>query len=48
MELRVNNDVDAIETPTGYIPIYTDLVKLFERELNKEFSEQLYEKTIYY
>lgn len=44
MELRVNNDVDAIETPTGYIPIYTDLVKLFERELNKEFSEQLYEK----
>lgn len=44
MELRVNNDVDAIETPTGYIPIYEDLVDLFERYLNKEFRETLYRK----
>lgn len=44
MELRVNRDVDAIETPTGYIPIYEDLRKLFEKYLNKEFREDLYEK----
>jgi phosphoenolpyruvate carboxykinase (GTP) len=44
MELRVNRDVDAIETPTGYIPIYEDLRKLFEKYLNKEFGEDLYEK----
>lgn len=44
IELRVNNDVDAIETPTGYIPLYKDLVKLFSKELNKEFKEELYQK----
>ncbi len=44
MELRANRDVDAIETPTGYIPLYTDLKKLFEKELDKEFREELYEK----
>ncbi|MEM1850158.1 MAG: phosphoenolpyruvate carboxykinase (GTP) [Desulfurococcaceae archaeon] len=44
MELRVNGDVDAIETPTGYIPLYEDLVKLFEKELGKEFGEGLYQK----
>lgn len=44
MELRANNDVSAIETPTGYIPIYQDLVNLFEKELNKDFKEELYIK----
>jgi len=44
MELRVHGDVDAIETPTGYIPIYTDLEKLFDKWLGKEFKEDLYEK----
>lgn len=44
MELRVNNDVEAIETPTGYIPIYQDLVDLFNKELGKEFPEELYRK----
>lgn len=44
MELRVNGDVDALETPTGYIPLYTDLARLFEKELGKEFREDLYEK----
>jgi phosphoenolpyruvate carboxykinase (GTP) len=44
MELRVNRDADAIETPTGFIPLYTDLKKLFEKELGKEFREELYEK----
>ncbi|MEM0002194.1 MAG: phosphoenolpyruvate carboxykinase (GTP) [Desulfurococcaceae archaeon] len=44
MELRVNNDVEAIETPTGLIPIYGDLAELFGKYLNKEFSETLYIK----
>lgn len=44
MELRSHRDVDAAETPVGYIPLYEDLVKLFEKELRKEFSEELYEK----
>jgi len=32
-ELRVNGDVDAIKTPTGFIPKYEDLAKLFKQEL---------------
>ncbi len=44
MELRVHGDLDAIETPTGYIPVYEDLRNLFEKYLNKEFKEDLYEK----
>ena len=31
MELRVHNEVDAIKTPTGYIPKYEDLRKLFKQ-----------------
>ncbi|WP_248784115.1 phosphoenolpyruvate carboxykinase (GTP) [Desulfurococcus mucosus] len=44
MALRVNNEVDALETPTGLIPIYEDLAVLFKRELGKEFPIELYEK----
>lgn len=42
MELRVNNDVDAIKTPTGYIPIYEDLKKLFREVLEKDYSRNEY------
>lgn len=44
MELRVHDDVGAIKTPTGLIPIYQDLVRLFKQYLDKEYSEQRYEK----
>ncbi|MEM0380285.1 MAG: phosphoenolpyruvate carboxykinase (GTP) [Desulfurococcaceae archaeon] len=44
MELRVHGDVDAVETPTGYIPLYIDLTDLFNKYLGKEFSEIDYEK----
>lgn len=44
MELRVNNDVDAIKTPTGYIPIYSDLKELFSNVLNKNYTEDEYEQ----
>jgi len=42
MELRVHGDVDAIKTPTGYIPKYEDLKKIFKEVLNKEYSEKDY------
>ncbi len=44
MELRVHEEVDAIKTPTGYIPIYEDLVKLFKDVLGREYSKEDYEE----
>jgi len=44
MELRVHNEVDAIKTPTGYIPIYEDLKILFKEVLSKEYKEEDYVK----
>ncbi|WP_297501851.1 phosphoenolpyruvate carboxykinase (GTP) [Thermococcus sp.] len=44
MELRVHGDVDAIETPIGYIPRYSDLAKLFKDVLNKDYTREDYEK----
>ncbi|MHC5140469.1 MAG: phosphoenolpyruvate carboxykinase (GTP), partial [Planctomycetota bacterium] len=34
-ELRANGDVEAIKTPTGWIPKYEDLAPLFKEKLNK-------------
>jgi phosphoenolpyruvate carboxykinase (GTP) len=42
MALRVYNDLDAIKTPTGYIPKYEDLEKIFMEVLNKKYSQQDY------
>ncbi len=44
MELRVHRDVDAIETPTGHIPYYEDLKKLFSEVLGKDYSKEDYDK----
>lgn len=44
MELRVHNDVDIIWTPTGYIPHYEDLKRLFKRVLDKEYTKENYIK----
>jgi len=44
MELRVNNEADAIKTPTGLIPEYKDLKDLFKKVLNKNYSEEDYVK----
>ena len=41
-ELRANGDVDAIETPTGLIPKYEDLAKLFKDELGTDYSKANY------
>jgi len=42
MELRVHGDVDAITCPTGRIPCYEDLVKLFKQVLDKEYTKEDY------
>ena len=44
LERRAHNEVDAIETPIGYLPKYEDLKKLFKSKINKAYPEELYEK----
>ena len=44
MELRVHDDVEAIESPIGYLPIYEDLRDLFKEVLGKKYSRSDYEE----
>ena len=44
MELRVHNEVDFIETPTGRIPKYEDLERLFKEVLNKDYTQEEFDK----
>ncbi|NQT30093.1 MAG: phosphoenolpyruvate carboxykinase (GTP) [Candidatus Saganbacteria bacterium] len=44
MELRTSGDVDAIKLPTGYIPKYEDLKKLFKEVVGSEYSKEAYLK----
>jgi phosphoenolpyruvate carboxykinase (GTP) len=44
MELRVHNEVDAIKTPTGYIPKYEDLRKLFKQIRDVDYNKEDYIK----
>ena len=41
-ELRANGDVEAIETPTGLIPKYEDLEKLFKKHLDIQYTRDDY------
>ena len=41
-ELRVNGNVDGIETPTGLIPKYEDLARLFKDNLSTEYTRDDY------
>jgi len=43
-ELRVHGEVKALETPTGFIPRYEDLKRLFKEHLNKDFSKEKYDE----
>jgi len=43
-ELRVNGEVEAIETPTGMIPIYEDLKQLFKDHLDEDYTKDDYER----
>ncbi len=42
MELRVHGEVDAIRTPTGYIPLYETLRDLFPQVVEREYEEDAY------
>jgi len=44
MELRVHGEAGAIRSPTGFLPKYEDLRKLFDRVLNKEYTKEQYNK----
>jgi phosphoenolpyruvate carboxykinase (GTP) len=44
LERRAHGDIDAIETPIGYIPKYEDLKQLFEATIDKTYQETLYNK----
>jgi len=44
MELRVHNEVDAVQSPTGWIPKYEDLRKLFKQVLGKDYAKEDYVK----
>jgi phosphoenolpyruvate carboxykinase (GTP) len=43
IERRINGKVGAYPTPTGLIPKYEDLAKLFEKELATGYSRDDYE-----
>jgi len=42
MELRVHDEVDAIKSPTGYLPKYEDLHRLFKQVLDKDYGKEDY------
>ncbi|MDD5067501.1 MAG: phosphoenolpyruvate carboxykinase (GTP) [bacterium] len=44
MELRCSGGARAIKTPTGYIPDYDTLKRLFQQVLNKNYSPDDYKK----
>jgi phosphoenolpyruvate carboxykinase (GTP) len=44
MELKVHNEVDALKSPTGYIPKYEDLRRLFKQVLGKNYAKDDYIK----
>jgi len=44
MELRVNGETDAIETPIGYLPKHEDIQKLFKDLFSKRYTKEQYEE----
>jgi phosphoenolpyruvate carboxykinase (GTP) len=42
MELRIHDEVDAIKAPTGYIPEFNDLKKIFRQILGKDYNKEDY------
>jgi len=44
LERHARREVDAIDTPIGYIPRYQDLKKLFKERIDKDYSVELYTK----
>ena len=44
MESRIHNELDAIETPFGFIPKHEDLKILFKKTFNQDYAKEEYEK----
>ncbi|MBW2410045.1 MAG: phosphoenolpyruvate carboxykinase (GTP) [Deltaproteobacteria bacterium] len=44
LERRAHNEIDAIETPIGYIPKYEDLKQLFKERIDKQYPKELYDR----
>jgi phosphoenolpyruvate carboxykinase (GTP) len=44
LERRAHGEVDAIDTPIGYLPKYADLKTLFKSRIDKEYPQDLYVK----
>jgi len=44
LERRAHKEIDAIDTPIGYLPKYEDLKDLFKSKIDKEYPEDLYVK----
>ena len=42
LERRAHGEVDAIDTPIGYLPKYGDLKDLFKSKIDKDYPEDLY------
>jgi len=44
LERRAHGEVDAIETPIGYLPLYEDLKRLFKEIIDKDYPQDFYVK----
>ena len=44
LERRAHGEVEAIQTPIGYLPKYEDLKALFKAKIDKDYPEDLYIK----
>lgn len=44
LERRSHDEVKAIDTPIGFIPLYDDLKSIFTETIGKEYTEELYNK----
>jgi phosphoenolpyruvate carboxykinase (GTP) len=42
MELRIHGDAEALRAPTGWIPKYEDLLRLFREVLKKDYTKDDY------
>lgn len=44
LERRAHGDVQAIQTPIGYLPLYEDLQRLFDQIIGKDYLPDLYQR----
>jgi phosphoenolpyruvate carboxykinase (GTP) len=42
LELLAHKEIEAIETPVGFIPKYEDLKRMFKEKIDKQYPEELY------